>query len=417
MEKYLGRDLEAEICSFAGRREMIFIRGARQTGKTTLMKHIMAGIDGEKRFVNLDLPDERRALEQNPKDFVKRYETGGKLSLFLDEVQRVDGAGEKLKIIYDEFEDLKVFASGSSSLELKSKVLPPLVGRALMFELYTFGFGEFLEAKDKGFAKLFREKNASVKRFIEGAGEPENPSFEKEFLDYWRQYVIFGGYPEIIKSNSDRERETLLKNIFDLYLEKDVVNFFQIRETSGFENFLKNLSFNISSLLNLSSAASDARIKSKRADEFIEILKNTYVVSPLGPLHGNLTTELKKAHKIYFLDMGMRNAVLNNFTAFENRPDRGELAENFVFRELKTNFGHKMNFWRTAGKAEVDFVLTKGDDVIPIEVKLSGTTLGKSFYSFINAYEPKRAIVATLDKFEKRLVNGTTIYFVPVFYF
>lgn len=418
-DKFLKRKLEDKIAKFIDRREIIGIRGARQTGKTTLLKIIENQITENKSFVNLDLVEYRRALEENPLDFVKRFKKPGeKLFLFLDEIQKVNNAGENLKIIFDEFSDVKTFVSGSSSLEIKTNVLPSLVGRLFLFELLTFDFEEFLCAKNEGLYRLFREKHQSVKDFLEGKGEIIGLSFNEEFLRYWKEYAIFGGYPEVVKSSSEEEKKTILKNIFNLYLEKDISSFFRIEETSKFEDFLKLLAFNISNLLLISSASSDIKLSYRKSEEFLTILQHTYIIHSLKPFHRNLITELKKSPKVYFLDLGLRNSVINNFSIFDTRADNGRLTENFVLRELLSNFeDYKINYWRTTGKAEIDFVLSKGDEIIPIEVKLGGEKPGKSFYSFLNTYKPKKAIIVTLNRFERKIINGTVVYWVPVFYF
>lgn len=416
--KLYKRKLEDKIKKYIQRREIIGIRGARQTGKTTLLKMIAGKLKGEKIFINLDIPEKRRVLEENPLDFVKRFKKNEKkLYLFFDEIQRVKNAGEKLKIIYDEFPEVKMFISGSSSLEIKTNVLPFLVGRLLLFELYTFDFEEFLLTKDEGLIRLFKEKLDSIKKFLEGKGEPAPPSFQEEFLKYWKEYVIFGGYPEVVKAEKVEEKIMLLKNIYNLYLEKDIIGFFKIEETSKFENFTKALAFNIANLLNLNSIVSDIKISYKKGEEFLEILTHSYILYLLKPFHKNLVTELKKSPKIFFLDLGLRNTSINNFTNFDSREDKGKLTENFVFRELITNFNeYEINYWRTTGKAEIDFVLSKDKKLIPVEVKISGEKLGRGFYSFIKTYNPEKALIVTLNKFKKQKVLNTEIYWVPIFF-
>lgn len=418
-ENLFRRKLEEKIEKFVKRREIIGIRGARQTGKTTLLKMIEKGMVGNKAFINLDLIEHRRALEENTLDFIKRFKKPKeRLFLFLDEVQKVKNGGEKLKIIFDEFPDVKMFVSGSSSLELKTNVLPPLVGRLFLFELMTFDFEEFLSTKDEGLSRLFGEKHGSLKSFLEGGGEITQPSFTNEFLRHWKEYVVFGGYPEVVKAGNEEEKNVILRNIFNLYLEKDIMGFFRIEETSKFEDLLKILAFNTSNLLSVSSLSSDLKMSYKKADDFLAVLQHSYIVYSLKPFHRNLTTELKKSPKIYFLDLGLRNSIINNFSPFESRSDKGQLMENFVLRELISGFGGwEFNYWRTTGKAEIDFILRKGEKIIPIEVKLSGEKLGKSFYSFLSAYEPERAVIVTLDKFRKDKVDNTTVYWVPAFYF
>jgi len=236
----IRRELGDKIKKFIERREIIGIRGARQTGKTTLLKMIEEELSGNKVFIDLYLPDYRKTFEENPIDFVKRFKKEGKLFLFLDEVQKVKDAGEKLKIIYDNFQDIKIFISGSSSLELKTKILPELVGRIFLFTLYTFNFYEFLLAKDEGLAKIVKEKRESLKKFLEGEDDVAQPSFQEEILKYWKEYVVFGGYPEVAKASNVEEKITILKNIFALYIEKDITGFFGITDTSKFEELGKS---------------------------------------------------------------------------------------------------------------------------------------------------------------------------------
>ena len=195
MQKILERGLESKLEKLESRKEIIGIRGARQTGKTTLLKLIEGKTKADKAFINLDQAEYRRALEDNPLDFVKRFKKNGKLVLFLDEIQKVKEGGEKLKIIYDEFPDVKIFFSGSSSLEIKTNILPCLVGRLFLFELYTFDFDEFLSLKDEGLHKLFREKSLSLRKFIDWGENIAPPSFTEQFLKLWKQYAIFCGYP------------------------------------------------------------------------------------------------------------------------------------------------------------------------------------------------------------------------------
>jgi len=417
MEKIFPRKLKERILRFLDRREIIGVRGARQTGKTTLLKMLYNDIEGSKIFINLDLPRYRRALEENPLDFVKRFKGTEKLFLFLDEVQRVENGGEILKIIYDEYPNVKIFISGSSSLELKTNILPFLVGRLFIFELYTFNFEEFLTARDKGLAKIFRDKKDSVKRFLYSGEDVEEPSFSDEFLELWKEYVIFGGYPEVVKTTDIEEKSMILRSIFELYLEKDITSFFRITDYKKFEDLVRFLAFKISNMIAISSIASDLNISYKEVEKYLTILEHTYIIKLLRPFYRNLVTEIKKSPKIYFMDLGLRNTVINNFIPFDNRVDKGELSENYVFRELITDFNEwKIHYWRTTGKAEVDFVLEREDEIIPLEVKLGGNRLGKSFYSFIKAYKPDKGIIISLNKFQKKKLNNTRLFQVPIFY-
>ncbi len=418
MENIIPRELEAKILRFAKDKEIIIIRGPRQAGKTTLLKLIAETVKSEKVFIDLDIPENRNALADSPMDFIDRFGKGRKLTLFLDEVQRVTDAGEKLKIIYDQFADkgVKVFASGSSSLDIKTNVLGFLVGRALIFDLLTLGFGEFLNYKDEGLFNIFKMRNDEVMGFIAQGNPIKKPAFTSEILKYWKEYVLFGGYPAVVKTRSAEDKKIRLKNIYGTYIEKDIVSFFGIGKSSLFEDFVVALSFNTANSLTLSSVAADSGITHYAAKEFLNILVGTYVIGILRPYYRNATTAIKKAPKVYFIDLGLRNAAIGNYSVFDKRDDRGKIGENFVYREL-IGMGYEINYWRTKSGAEVDFLIKIEQGIIPVEVKLGGArTLGKSFYSFIERYKPKRALIVTLDHFGKEKIGGTEVYWVPIFY-
>ncbi len=162
--------------------------------------------------------------------------------------------------------------------------------------------------------------------------------------------------------------------------------------------------------------ASDASINVYKVNKYISILSNTYLVELVYPYYKNASTAIKKMPKLYFMDLGIRNAVLKNLMPYESRIDAGKLAENFVFLELLRN-KFDIKYWRTKSGAEMDFVLDINGKPFPIEVKLGGSaSLGKSFYSFIEKYKPKNALVVTLNEFSKLKKGDTTVYCVPIYY-
>jgi len=415
--RFFERELEEKIKPFLNRDEIIIVRGPRQSGKTTLMKMISEKIKFKKEFLDFDISSNRRAISEAPIDYVKGLAGNQKLALFFDEVQRLENAGELMKIIYDNFKgQVKIFATGSSSLEIRQKVLGALVGRAVLFELYSFGFGEFIRTRNESLYTAFKERNNSVLKFIEHGVEPLHKAFSDELLKLWKEYVVYGGYPEVVKARGHEIKETLLTNLANLYIEKDIVSFFRIENTKEFENFVKVISFNDSQILKLSNIANESGISFYKAKQYLEILENTYIIKSIYPYYKNVTTSVKKAPKIYFLDLGIRNIMLKNLLSYDKRDDVGKLAENFVFSELE-RLGKELKYWRTKSGAEIDFILEESDSIVPIEVKLGGSkALGKSFYSFIRKYKPKRALIITLDELSKRKINNTTVCSVPIFY-
>ncbi len=414
MEAQFHRELEDRIDRFADRKEIIIIRGPRQSGKSTLLRIIGSKIAGRKSSFDLDILSDRMALEQSPIEFVKGLGEG-KLTLFLDEIQRMANGGEKLKIIYDNLSDVKVFATGSSSLQIKSNILNYLVGRALVFELFTLSFSEFLMAKDSRAYNAFKERNRSLLEFFKSGSDITKPFLSDALSDLLKEYMIFGGYPEVVKSNDRDTKIALLKNIVSTHMDKDVISFFRVGETQSFANFSKAVSFNTANQFSLASISREIGISYSRASEYANILINTYIMALIRPFHRNLVTEIKKEPKLYFMDLGFRNSLMDNFSEFDNRDDKGKIAENFVFRELIT-LGFDVKYWRTTSKGEVDFVIKNNEELIPVEVKFGGGTPGKSLHSFIDTYKPKKAVIVTKDEFKRQEIGNTIVYWLPIFY-
>lgn len=425
--EYLERNLFKEVKKWIGRREIIVIKGPRQSGKTTLLEMIREWLIKEKMVnennVILVSFEDRELLERfsvDPKGFVERY-AGEKKSFFLiDEAHYCKELGQKLKLLYDTFKDIKFIVSGSSSFELTSQTAKFLVGRTFSFELFPFSFYEFLLAKDKKLARVYLDKNKKVREFIY---EGKELNFEKEIFvgelsKFLHRYLIYGGYPEVVKGKNEEEKQIILKNIYDTYIEKDIVSFLQITDTIKFRKLVSMLSFNVGNLISYDGLVRDCNSYFKEILKFIDVLEQTYVLRLLRPFHKNLVTELKKNPKDYFLDLGLRNYAIANFNEINIREDRGKIAENFVLNELrKDNFS--LNFWRTAAKAEVDFIISNLKEIIPIEVKFENMKKGKiskSFYSFLNSYAPKRAVVVTKDFFGESLIGETKIKFIPIAY-
>ena len=412
--EYLPRKIEKLLENWIKRDEVILIKGPRQSGKTTLLKHFQEKYGGA--YISLEFEDLSQALIKDPLLFGKRYIEGK--FLYIDEAQYVKDIGKYIKILYDNYKGrLKIFVTGSGSFEVKESLGKYLVGRAVYFELLPLSFEEFLLWKDKNLYEVFVEYFEEFFKFLaSGKLVQRDIIFEREFLRYWEEFLLYGGFPAIVKEENEKIKIQLLKNLLQTYIEKDIFFFLNVRELEKFRNFLKSLSFLTGSLLELSSLSKELKMDYKTAVNYLNLLVQTYVVETVSSYHKNLVTELKKAKKIYFLDSGLRNALLNNFSSFNNRTDRGILLENFVFSEFR-KAGLEIRFWRTASKAEVDFIVLYEGNPIPVEVKLT-SEITKSFISFIKNYSPERATIISLDikKIFSRKLNNTTIFFFPCFY-
>ncbi len=422
---YLKRLLFDEIKKWIDRKEIIAVKGPRQSGKSTLLKMIKEWLVEEKQIQENDIVlvsfEDRELLDkfsQSPKEFLQRYKSKSVKTFFLiDEAQYCKDIGQKLKLLYDTYEDVKFFITGSSSLELTQRTGEYLVGRLFSFELLPLNFYEFLLSKDEKLASIYLEKNQKLKELIF-----ENKDFEvekqdihvQEMLSFFEEYVIFGGYPEVVKAKSEEEKKIIVKNVFNTYIEKDILAFLQIKDGAKFRKMVAMISFMAGNLISYEKLSVQCNTYFKEVLHFIDVLQQTYVIILLKPIHQNLITELRKTPKVYFIDSGLRNYAIDNFNKLQMRDDAGKLAENFVLNQLKE--GEKpINFWRTTSKAEVDFIVND----LPIEVKFSSLkepAITKSFGSFIKSYKPKNALIITKDFWGELEREGIKIKFVPICY-
>jgi len=411
---YLPRKIEKKLERWINREEIILIKGPRQSGKTTFLKHLEERYGGE--YISLEIEEYAEAIKKDPISFAKRFLN--KKFLYIDEAQYVKDIGKYLKIIQDNFKGkLKLIVTGSGSFEVKENLGKYLVGRAIYFELLPLTFEEFLLWKRENLYSLYKEYNSLFWKFLKDEEVLlRSPIFEKEFIELLEEFIIFGGFPAIVKEKDIQIKVELLKNLIQTYLEKDVFFFLNVRQLNKFKNFLKSLALNIGNIIEISSFSREFKMDFRTVEEYLNILIYTYIIELLLPFHKSLITELKKSKKLYFIDTGLRNALINNFVSFSERSDRGFLLENFVLSELRKN-ELETKYWRTAGKAEIDFIVFLENKTIPLEVKIT-PKIEKSLYSFIRTYKPERAMIMNLnfsDVFIKK-INSTELAFIPCFY-
>ena len=411
--EYYPRKIEEKMDKWIKRPEILIVKGPRQAGKTTLLLHLAEKLGG--KYASLEDEDFKNSLERDPKSFARRFMEGRKTVLLLDEAQYLRDVGKRLKLIYDLYSDrLKLIVTGSGSFDVKVEVGKYLVGRAAYFELLPLSFEEFLMWKARDLHKLFADRKKEIVEFVKTGKRPDiSVVFEREFRELLEEYLLFGGYPAVVKED-DREMKTeLLRNLARTYLEKDVFFFFDVRHLETFNSFMKYLAVANGALLNVSSVMRELGMDYKTVRHYLSVLQHTYVITRVAPFHRNRATELKKAAKVYFVDTGLRNSIAGGFAPLETRVDRGVLLENFILNELRA-LG-EVRYWRTTGKAEVDFVLQLEGDIVPVEVKTEARA-GRGFLSFIQSYRPARALVFTLREFGVRRIGGTQVLMVPHFF-
>ena len=405
------RTILPEITKHLEKPEITIITGSRQVGKSTLLFQlkdllIKKGISENNILIfNLDILSDLE-LFSSQQDFIKflKQRIGEeKLFVFIDEAQRIKNAGIFFKGIYDLNLPMKLVLTGSSSLEIRSKIHESLTGRKRVFRLYPFSFQEYLSFWDKTLAKLICRKDIS--------------SYDrKRIMEHLFNFINWGGYPRVALEANIDEKQQILKEIHSSYLDKDIIGFLKIKEPLTFTKLFNLLAGQIGQLVNLHELSNTVNITYRTLEKYLNILENTFIIKWLPPFFRNPRKELTKMPKIYFLDTGLRNFALRFFQEFEIRSDKGVLLENFIFSEIFKQAEVPFHFWRTKEKAEVDFVLTNYAGIIlPIEVKataLKSPEISRGLRSFIGRYLPKRAVVVNLGFQGEIQLNKTNIIFI-----
>lgn len=404
---FVPREIERNIKEWIDSKEVLVIRGPRQSGKTTLLYMIMGMLKERKvdkkriNLITLEDDFEKEKFEKNPKEYISYYigNDEGRYFFLFDEVQYIKNAGKLLKLLYDSFDNIKIIITGSSSLDL-NQIASYLVGRAIFFELYPFSFEEFLKAKDVKAYEYSKKNKFDIK-----AKKIPSTLFVDKLNFYLREYLTYGGYPRVVLEEDYEKKKILLKNLYLTYIEKDIVKVYGIKYKQRVSELVKHLAALNSLIINYNEICSITGFYFKELKEVMGILENTYIIKVINPFHRNLVTELKKNPKVYFMDSGLRNFIANRFDFSDE--ELGRLLENYVLGKFREE---KVNYWRTTAKAEVDFVLS--DKVIPIEVKIK-PKITRSLRSFITEYKPRIAVLVNMDRSYKEKIENTDIFVIP----
>jgi len=361
----IKRALQASLEHFLFRGKIIVLYGARQVGKTTLVKEIIKKHPGISLYLNCEEPDVRLRLSDKTSTELKSL-IGNKKLVVIDEAQSVRDMGISLKLIADTFPDIQVIATGSSSFELSNNLTEPLTGRKLEFILFPLSVGEL--------SAVYSE--IEIDRLL--------PKF-----------LVFGLYPDIVLSAEDTG--TLLKSLAYSYSFKDIFKFHGIKNPEVLEKLLRALALQVGNEVSYNELASLIGIDKNTVANYIRILEQAFIVFKLPPLCRNLRNEIKKSKKIYFYDNGVRNALINNLNPLEIRQDVGGLWENFFIVErmkFLKNAGIDKNtyFWRTFQRQEIDYVEEENNMFHAFEIKW-GKTRAKLPDIFSSTYSLKQFTV------------------------
>ncbi|MCF8348247.1 MAG: ATP-binding protein [Bacteroidales bacterium] len=357
------RTIEKTIKEKINGGKAIVVVGARQVGKTTMLRKLLHDMDY--LFLDADDPSTRSLLQSPTTEQIRTF-IGDYKYIFLDEAQRIPGIGLTLKIITDQFKGVQLFVSGSSSFDLGNELNEPLTGRKWEYELFPISWEEY-------------ENKIG---YIKSEQQIENR-------------LLYGFYPEVI-NNQGKERETL-KNLVNSYLYRDILAFSDIRKPEVLEKLLQALALQMGSEVNYNEISQLVGINKVTVQKYIEILEKGYIVFKLNSFSRNLRNEIKQNRKIYFYDNGIRNMIIGNFSPLELRIDKGALWENFLVSErrkqnlYKDTFA-KMYFWRTKQQQEIDFVEERNGQIEGFEFKWINKNT-KFPQPFIDTYKAKGLVI------------------------
>lgn len=388
------RNIIDEVLKYLFEKEVLILYGARQVGKTHILYWLRNFLVNKKKqvyYVDLEESKYLKILNEGPEGLHKLFVEEGldikkKIFVLVDEIQYLDNPTNFLKIVSDHYSNLKLIVSGSSTFEIRRKIAPVLVGRALTFEIFGLSFDEFLIFKQykKGLEKILTEKK------------------EKEIKELFTEFVLFGSYPRLALMSSDKEKkEKYLWQIIDTYLKKDIRDLAEIKEVEKFNKLVEVLASQTGRLLNVEELSNTCNLAKQTVRDYLFILENTYIIKLLKPFSKNLRSELFKTPKIYFYDSGLAHLLWLKVIAPEIL---GEIFETVVFSELVKKFGKdSIRFWRTKDKKEIDFILEDKRDIIPIEAKINSAAFSKRAISyFMEKYKLKKYYCVNLTENKKK---------------
>lgn len=339
--------------------KVIVLLGARQVGKSTLIRMLPLCEQKKTLWLDGENADVHQLLKDANVDRLKQLTASNQI-VVIDEAQKIDNIGSILKLFADYCKDIQVIASGSSAFELRNTLNEPLTGRKFEFKLFPMSFIEM------------RQETSLL-----------------EEIRQLPQRLVFGYYPEIVTHPEDAERR--LRFLSDSYLYKDIFLFKGLKKPEKMLELLKLLAWQVGAEVNYNELSKTLKLDNQTIESYVLMLEQAFIVYKLPAYHSNHRTELKKTKKIYFNDLGIRNALINDFRPIEIRQDAGDLFENFVINEFRKqneyrNIYANFYFWRNIDQREIDLVIEKNNRLETVEIKWNPLKKVRLTKSFTNIY-------------------------------
>jgi predicted AAA+ superfamily ATPase len=340
----LVRDLSDNILKKLKPNKVVLVFGARRVGKTLLVKEILAKVNEPVLILNgedINVHDKlaNRSVE-NYKQILGTYKL-----LYIDEAQKIPEIEEKLKLMIDEIDGLKIIISGSSSFDIHKDAGEPLTGRKYTFNLYTFSENEYNQIEN---------------------------SISK--IDRLSERLVFGNYPELLHLPDRDDKIDYLNEMISSYLLKDILVYEHIKNSQKIFNLLRLVAFQIGGEVSLQELGKQLGISKNTVEKYLDLLNKVFILHKVEGFSRNLRKEITKNSRWYFLDNGIRNAVIANFNPVHARNDIGALWENYMISErLKYQSYKRISsnnyFWRTYEQQEIDWVEERDGSLFGYEFK------------------------------------------------
>lgn len=409
-ELFIKREMLVDLRRDLEKKEVAFLIGPRQSGKTTLMKVLQEELERKREktlFLSLDFEyDKEYFLSQQSLIKKIELELGRKRGfVFIDEIQRKENAGLFLKGIYDLNLPYEFIVSGSGSVDLKAKIKESMVGRKRVYELYPVSLTEFLNFKTD------YKYEGNLTDFF---------SLEKSKLhQFLSEYLNFGGYPRVILETELSDKIRTMDEIYQGYMEKDIAYLLKVEKIEAFGSLIKILADQIGKLINHSEISNTLGLSLPTLKNYLWYAEKTYILQRITPYFRNVRKEISKSPTVYFSDIGFRNYSLGIFGRLR-QDDLGFVFQNLVFLILREKLrwsNAEIHYWRSKSGAEIDFVIDFGREVIPVEVKyrnFSQPIIPRSYIGFMEKYAPERSLI--INKNLKTTVNfkGTEVLFLTI---
>ncbi|MDX9779076.1 MAG: ATP-binding protein [Patescibacteria group bacterium] len=326
--------------------QALIIYGPRRVGKTTLLNSYLKNTKFKYKLDNGDDIKLQNTLKSQDFKKILAYAEGYEL-IAIDEAQQIPNIGMALKILVDNSKGIRIIATGSSSFDLSQQIGEPLTGRKITMSLYALSQKELLSKFNK-----------------------------HELKENLEDFLVFGSYPDIALAKNNEEKIELLEELVSSYLLKDILILDKVKSSALLLNLLKLLSFQVGNLVSLNELANTLKIDAKTIDRYLDLLEKSFIIFRLGGFSRNLRNEINSKAKYYFLDNGIRNAVISQYSNLSNRNDVGQLFENFIFSErLKKCTYDKIYgsryFWRNYNGKEIDLIEERDGKLFAYEIKWS----------------------------------------------